>query len=409
MGAGLVACVGGNVGLSDRVEDDGHRGGGVEVVVHHPAERGQHRRVGIGRHFAEPTRHPIEAGQRLHRCIDVVLTDRDRAAVVRLQQQHAVRPRVVLLHQVEQVVDVAEALRHLLALGIDDEAMVHPVVREPLAQSDRLGALVLVMGELEVLPTAVEVEALTEQIEAHHHALAVPPWAALSPGRRPRRLARLGELPQGEVGRVSFVAGPEHLAVATAGQHVVEALMHEQAIALHRGHRQVHTIVGDIPVAECHQLLDHCHHLRYVLGGVGHVGGPSHIDLLHGLEPHGLALVRDLLPRTVLTVGAIDDAVVDVGDVADQADLQPAPLEVPAQHVVDQGRAAVADVRRAVHGGTAQVDAHRAGLAHGELTYLPGGGVVQVQHGPQPTRSTCTGPEGFPNTAGARRAASVAS
>ena len=113
--------------------------------------------------------------------IDVVLADRDRAPIVRLQQQHAIRTRVVVLHQVEQVVHVAQALRHLLALGVDDEAVMHPVVGEALAQCNGLGPLVLVMRELEVLPTAVQVEAFAEQIEAHHHALAVPAGPALTP------------------------------------------------------------------------------------------------------------------------------------------------------------------------------------------------------------------------------------
>ena len=78
-------------------------------------------------------------------------------------------------------------------------------------------------GNLRSMPTAVEVEALAEQVEAHHHALAVPARPAVAPRRRPRRLARLGQLPQHEVGGVALVAGAEHLAIAATGEHVVEA------------------------------------------------------------------------------------------------------------------------------------------------------------------------------------------
>ena len=100
---------------------------------------------------------------------------------MRLEQQHAIGPRVVVLDEVEQIVDVADALRHLLALTVDHETVVHPVVGETLAQSHRLRALVLVVRKLEVLPAAMQVEALAQQVEAHHHALAVPARAPIAP------------------------------------------------------------------------------------------------------------------------------------------------------------------------------------------------------------------------------------
>ena len=287
-----------------------------------------------------------------------------------------------MIHQVEEVGDVAEALRHLLALGVDDEPVVHPMVGKPLAQGDGLSALVLVVRELEVHPTAMQIEALTEDVEAHHHALAVPAGPAVTPRRRPRRLTRLGQLPQHEVGGMALVLGTEHLAVTAAFDHVGEALVDQQAVVLHRLDIEVDAVVGRVAAADVDQLADHRHHLLDVLGGVRHVGRPGDTELAHGLEPHRLAFRRDVLPRPVLVVGPVDDRVVDVGDVADQSHVQTGPLEVTTQNVVDQRGSTVTEVRRAVHRRATQIDAHRAGLAHGELTYLSGGGVVQVQHGP---------------------------
>ena len=86
-----------------------------------------------------------------------------------------------MLHQVEQVGDVADALRHLLALGVDHEPVVHPVVGEAFPQRHCLGPLVLVVGELEVHTATVQVETLTQQAEAHHHALTVPARTAVAP------------------------------------------------------------------------------------------------------------------------------------------------------------------------------------------------------------------------------------
>ena len=87
----------------------------------------------------------------------------------------------------------------------------------PLPERDGLGPLVLVVRELEVLPAGVEVEPLAQQVERHHHALGVPARTARAPGRRPARLARLGQLPEGEVGRVVLVLGAVDLPLAAAG------------------------------------------------------------------------------------------------------------------------------------------------------------------------------------------------
>ena len=65
-----------------------------------------------------------------------------------------------------------------------------------------------------------------------------------------------------------------------------------------------------------------------------------------------------------------------------------APLEVAAEDVVDDRGPAVAEVGRPVDGRAAQVDAHLAGLALGELADLTGGGVVA---GASPDRSVVDG------------------
>ena len=87
----------------------------------------------------------------------------------------------ILVSEVEGVDDVADRLRHLLALTVDDKGVVHPVTGKPLAERNRLGPLVLVVREPQVLTTAVQVESFAEQIEAHHHTLAMPAGPALAP------------------------------------------------------------------------------------------------------------------------------------------------------------------------------------------------------------------------------------
>ena len=97
------------------------------------------------------------------------------------EHQQPVGAGVVRDEEVGQRGEVAERLRHLRALDLHP-AVVHPVLREDLAVGDRLRPLVLVVREHQVLPAAVQVEPLAQEVERHDHALGVPP----GPTRPPR-------------------------------------------------------------------------------------------------------------------------------------------------------------------------------------------------------------------------------
>src|SRR5690606_11429901 len=81
--------------------------------------------------------------------------------------------------------------------------------------------------------------------------------------------------------------------------------------------------------------------------------------------------------------GVREDLVVDVGDVAHEGDVVAAPGDPAAPQVVDEGRAQVPDVRRRLHGGSADVDAHATWLERFEVEQLLGTGVVEA-HGHAP-------------------------
>ena len=266
--------------------------GRVEVVVHAGAERIEHGGVRLGVGPGRGTAgQRVEAADRAGGLLQPLLADLHRRAVVGLQQHHAVRARIDLLDEVEQVLEVAEALRHLLAAGVDHEAVVHPVVGEALAERHGLGPLVLVVRELQVQPAAVQVEPLAQQLERHHHALGVPARATVAPRRRPRRLARLGQLPQREVGAGrACTSAPNTSRSPPPVEHVVEGLVGEQAVVLDGAHAEVHAVVGGVGAADVDQLADHRHHLLDVVGGVGNVGGTGDADAVHRPPPHRLAL-----------------------------------------------------------------------------------------------------------------------
>ena len=83
---------------------------------------------------------------------------------MRLQHEQAVRARVDVLDEVEEVREVAERLRHLLAAHLDP-TVVDPVRGELAPERHRLRSLVFVVREREVAATAMEVEPLAEEVE----------------------------------------------------------------------------------------------------------------------------------------------------------------------------------------------------------------------------------------------------
>ena len=125
----------------------------------------------------------------------------------------------MVLDQVVDDQDIADRLRHLLALDLD-EAVMHPDIDEGLAVmgADALGDLVLVMGKDQVDTAAVDIEMRTQMLFAHGRALDMPSRAAATPGTVPSRLIRARRLPQDEIaGR--FLIG-RNLDAGT-GQHVL--------------------------------------------------------------------------------------------------------------------------------------------------------------------------------------------
>ena len=179
------------------LEDAGQRPRRVEVVIHVRPEGGQRARVHSRRRrrplddepavglreelgHGEAPGQPVQSGQGLLGIGQRLGSHLNRRAVVGTEHQQPVGAGVVAGEEVGQRGEVAQRLGHLRALDLHP-AVVHPVPREGLAVGDRLRPLVLVVRELQVLPAAVQVEALTEQVERHDDALGVPSRPASSP------------------------------------------------------------------------------------------------------------------------------------------------------------------------------------------------------------------------------------
>ena len=273
-----------------------------------------------------------------------------------------------------------QALGHLLIVHID-EAVVHPVAGERTAVGAlALGDLVLVVGEDEVLPAAVQVDGLAQMGAAHGAALDVPAGAAHAVGAFPGRLAGLGGLPDSEVGGV-FLQVILHLAaqLAVAALQIVQLEVAELAVLRVALDAEVDVaVLGHIGVARVDQVLDDVQNLLDVLGGAGLDGGLFAVQTGGILEVLGLKALGDFLHGGALFLALLDELIVDVGDVGHIEDLVAAVFQIAAQGVEHDQRAGVADVDIVVNGRAADVDAVLAGHLRHELFLLAGQGVENL-------------------------------
>src|SRR3954468_22536628 len=96
-----------------------------------------------------------------------------------------------------------------------------------MARGLGLGDLVLMVGEDQVRPAAVDVEVQAEDLLRHGRALDVPARPATAPGGLPERvLALLVSLPEGEVLRVAL----EARGVVLALLHLLERAVRQLAV-----------------------------------------------------------------------------------------------------------------------------------------------------------------------------------
>ena len=239
-----------------------------------------------------------------------------------------------------------------------------------------LGALVLVMREGKVGAAAVDVDRSAQVAMHHSGALGVPTGTALAPGARPAGLAGLGGLPQGKVERVVLVLV---LLDARANHKVVDVAARDLAIVGIAAHGKVHiAVIGCVSVALLDKRLDHGDHGADLLGGAGTHIGIEHVGSAHDANELVGELRRDLGGRAALLVGALDDLVIDIGEVLGERDLVAARDEPATNHVKANERAGIADVDVVVDRGAAHVHADLAGLDGLELFLFMGSAVVDT-------------------------------
>ena len=255
---------------------------------------------------------------------------------------------------------------------------MQPVPGEAVAGGPGLRDLVLVVREDQVHPAAVDVEGGAEVLGGHGRAFQVPAGPPGSPRRLPVRLAGLGRLPQREVARVTLGR-----VVGVLGRaHLVQPLAGQRAVGRVGAHVEVHVAAGGVGVIALDQPAHQHDHLRDVPGGPRLDVRRAAADRVVGPGERALVTLGDDPGGDALAGRGAQDLVLDVGDVPAEGHPVAAGLQPPDQHVEAHRRPQVADVRRRLHRGAAQVHRHLARRDRHELAHRAGGGVVKLQsHG----------------------------
>ncbi len=286
---------------------------------------------------------------------------------------------------------------------------MHPARGRFVTGGARLRHLVLVVRETKVESAAVDVEHILQVTVAHRGAFDMPARASRAEGGVPARVERVGALrclPQREIARVvlvgGHVGGVDRIVFVVAGAVDGRAhrigdfgggvhfgglfLMRQLAVVRPGGHVEVH-IAGRLAVLVVHHvavpvvddLLDEVDHVDHVAGRARLVCRRFDAERVVRLGELALVDVGALPPLLARGRRLVEDFVVDVGDVAHERDLVSQTLEPTAHHIEGDGRADVADVRRALHGGATHVDTDLAGFDRREIRHRVRGGVVQLQ------------------------------
>ena len=237
--------------------------------------------------------------------------------------------------------------------------------------------------KLQICAATVDVKGLPQQLASHGRAFDVPPGSPRPKGAGPFGffgLLRFGALPQHKVQRVLLAIEHRH---TLAGMQLVQRLARQLAVAREFAHRKIHIAIGH-PVGQAlgFQLTNQARHLRHIVGGPGFMLGPldaqgigilvQGIDHALGQRAQGLAVIHC----------ALDDLVVNVGDVAHVFDLVATDFEPALNHIKRHHRSGMAQVAQVVHGHAANVHAHHTRRDRRKGFHRPGERVVNAKgHG----------------------------
>ena len=236
------------------------------------------------------------------------------------------------------------------------------------------------VGEDEVAAATLHVDGGSQVRAGDRRALDVPAGTAAAQHGVPGGLAGSLRLPDQAVERV-LLAGSVGVSatVGEDGHHLLAGPAGDLAESRVPGDREVEVRPARarrrnlVDASGRLQVLDHLHHERDRLDGA-HVGvRREHAERLHVLAEQGGLALGEGLPVLPRRVGALEQRVVDVGDVLHVADLVAGGAPGPVEQVEGDVRRGVAQVGRVVRRDAADVHPGSAVGGHHLAHTLRGG------------------------------------
>jgi hypothetical protein len=181
-------------------------------------------------------------------------------------------------------------------------------------------------------------------------------------------------LPQHEVERIVLALDDIH---ALACAQVLQRFSGQFAVAIKFAYRKIHIAVR-CPIGQpvSFQLCDHIEHFRHELRGARLMVGALHAQRIGILVHRGDKARGERMNGFPIFRRALDDLVVDVGDVAHVGRVIAGSLEPAVHHVEHHHHARMAKVAIVVHGHAAHIHAHLVRLDGNEFLLVAGESVV---------------------------------
>ncbi len=90
--------------------------------------------------------------------------------------------------------------------------------------------------------------------------------------------------------------------------------------------------------------------------------------------------MRHLCGRDPLFLRAVDDLVVDIGEIPHIGHVKTLAPEVPLDQVESHGPACMSEVGKIIHGHAAGIHGHLAGMDRDKFLFFPAQGIVKLYH-----------------------------
>ena len=209
---------------------------------------------------------------------------------------------------------------------------------------------------------------VTQLLAVHCRTFNVPAWTARAPRRRPARFALFRHLPQNEVHRVAFVV--DHVN-ARACLQLVEILTRQHAICRIGRDVEHHVAVvrhisvtfGDQLFSEFNNFCDMVRRARL------HIRAQN-VQRIKIFVHFGDHAIHQRHKAFAIFIGAFDDFVVDIGNVAHILQLIAEETQIARNHVKSNKGTPVTDMTEIVNGDSTHVHADFPGVNRLKFLFL---------------------------------------